>query len=125
LREADGALAIATALAARDPDDRNAGRLSSLAHALVGGVRSRRGEAGAAAEAWRRSLEAIEPLARASGTTVLALGDGASGPRQDEAAAVLDKLAATGYENATFSHAVMTGPPRPRAASLGREVPKE
>jgi tetratricopeptide (TPR) repeat protein/predicted Ser/Thr protein kinase len=127
MREAEGALAIAAGLSARDPDDRNAGRLSSLAHALVGRVRSRRGERSAAAEAWRRSLEAIEPLARASRDdrflvpwAMALLGVG----RGDEAAAVLDTLAATGYKNATITRAVTTGPPL-RGGGLGRDIPKE
>jgi tetratricopeptide (TPR) repeat protein/predicted Ser/Thr protein kinase len=128
LREAEGALSIALRLGAKAPDDRQAGRLASLAHALVAGVRSRRGEPAAAAEAWRRSLEAIEPLAKGSRDDRFLepwaralLGTG----RRTEAAAVLDTLAATGYKNATFTRAVTTDPTRPRAPGPARETRKE
>jgi serine/threonine-protein kinase len=128
LREAQAALTIATGLAANGPEDRRSRRLSSLAHALVAGVRSRRGETAAAAEAWRRSLEAIEPLAKGSRDALFLepwamalLGVG----RRQEAVAVIDALAAMGYRRSTFVKRVNQGTPRRRDAGSDGQVREE
>jgi tetratricopeptide (TPR) repeat protein/tRNA A-37 threonylcarbamoyl transferase component Bud32 len=104
-REATAALAIADRLLASGPGDRQALRLRSLGHALLGRVWSTWGRATRAREAWQESLASIEPAARTSNDDRL-LDPWSSAllhlDRLDEASVVVEKLASTGYRYPPF-----------------------
>jgi tetratricopeptide (TPR) repeat protein/tRNA A-37 threonylcarbamoyl transferase component Bud32 len=105
VREATAGLAIADRLLENGPSDRQALRLRSLGHALVGRVWSARGKATRAREAWQESLASIEPAARTSNDDRL-LDPWSSAllhlDRLDEASVVVEKLGSKGYRYPPF-----------------------
>jgi serine/threonine-protein kinase len=105
VREATAGLAIADRLLENGRSDRQALRLRSLGHALLGRVWSMRGNATRAREAWQESLASIEPVARTSNDDRL-LDPWSSAllhlDRRDEASVVVEKLASKGYRYPPF-----------------------
>jgi tetratricopeptide (TPR) repeat protein/tRNA A-37 threonylcarbamoyl transferase component Bud32 len=128
VREATAALAIADRLLEKGPSDRQALRLRSLGHALLGRVWSTRRAATRAREAWQESLASIEPAARTSHDDRL-LDPWASAllhlDRLDEASAVVEKLDAKGYRYPPFVKDATSrgigGPAVQRRSSTRRE----
>lgn len=105
VREGTAGLAIADRLLENDRSDRQALRLRSLGHALLGRVWATRGQTTRARQVWQESLASIEPAARTSSDDRL-LDPWASAllhlDRTAEASAVVEKLAAKGYRYPPF-----------------------
>jgi serine/threonine-protein kinase len=119
-REAAAVLAIADRLLKKGPKDRQALRLRSQGHALLGRVWTRRGKATQAREAWQASLASIEPVARTSNddrllepwwSALLHLD------RAEEAAAVSGKLTSSGYRHPAFVAALAGNGTSPRRSN--------
>lgn len=104
-REATAGLEIAERLLEKDTGDRQALRLRSLNHALLGRVWSTRGKATKAREAWQESLASIAPVARRSKDDRL-LHPWVSAllhlDRKGEAAVVAETLTSSGYRYPPF-----------------------
>jgi serine/threonine-protein kinase len=122
--DADASLAGCTRLLTSRPDDRQAARISSLAHALHARLAHDRGDAVEAAAAWGRALAVIMPAAHGSDDYLLldplafALLET---NRAQDASEILRKLDAMGYVNSRLRSAAQQTGLRLQARSAPHE----